>query len=205
MAVLSWDQLAALAVKVGFPPGPAAIAVAITQPESGRNDTTVQQGMPYSQTGWGLWQITPGNSEPQFGIDNQLLDPYWNARAAYQKWSDAGGFRPWTTWVNGLEQPYLPDAEAAVSVVTHLSVDQIDALVGGARSYRNPGETTPTGVATWAPLVDAATRTLTAQAVTAHNTTAAVAALRGRWATPVPHPPAPGTVVLPPERIRRGK
>lgn len=203
MAVLSWQQVAAVAIKAGFPPGPAVIAVAITEPESGRNATIVQRGMPYAQTGWGLWQITPGNSEPQYGIDGKLLDPYWNARAAWQKWSDAGGFGPWTTFTHGLEQPWLPEAETAVSAVTHLSTAALDALVGESRAGGHLAETTPTGVPNWAYLVDASTRQLQVQAGKAHNTARAVAVLHGPWRQPVPHPPAPGAVVAPVRRIGR--
>jgi hypothetical protein len=204
MPVLSWEQVAAVAVKAGFPPGPAVIATAITMPESGRNASVIQQGEPYSRTGWGLWQITPGNSEPQYGVDKQLLDPYWNARAAWQKWSDAGGFGPWTTFQTGAYGAWIPDAEQAVSAVTHLSQAQLDTLVGGARTYRDAGEPPPSGVANWTPLIDASARSLQAQAVQAQTMARAVAALRGPWRTPVPHPPDPRRVIQPVRRIGRG-
>jgi len=203
MAILTWLQVAAVALKSGFPPGPAAIATAITQPESGRNPAIIQQGMPYSQTGWGLWQITPGNSEPQYGIDNQLLDPLRNGGAAFAKWYNAGSFRPWTTFVSGAEQFYLPDAEAAVAAVTHMSVSQVDALVGSSRGGGHLADTVPTGVANWAPVVDASARTVASQAARVHNTAIAIAALRGPWRPPVPHPPAPGTILQPVRRLPR--
>lgn len=93
----------------GGPGGQTAnIAQAITAPESGRRPSAVQQGQPYATTGWGLWQITPGNSEPQAGVDAALLNPANNAIAAVAKYNQAGGsFRPWTTYVNGLYLPYL--------------------------------------------------------------------------------------------------
>jgi len=132
-APLSWEQVAALAIKGGFPPGPAVIATAITEPESARIQNNVQQGQPYATTGWGLWQITPGDSEPQFGIDNAMLDGLNNARAAVAKWRGAGGFSPWTTYENGLEDPYIADAQLAVEAVTHLTAAQLDKLVGNIR------------------------------------------------------------------------
>jgi intein/homing endonuclease/transposase-like protein len=93
----------------GGPGGMVAnIAQAITAPESGRRPSAVQQGQPYATTGWGLWQITPGNSEPQAGVNAALLNPANNAQAAVAKYTQAGfSFTPWTTYVNGLYQPYL--------------------------------------------------------------------------------------------------
>ena len=62
----------------------------------------IQSGQPYSTTGWGLWQITPGNSESQFGQDYQLLDPWNNAEAADAKYKGAGNRScPGTTYNNG--------------------------------------------------------------------------------------------------------
>jgi hypothetical protein len=81
--------------------GTAHVAAAITGAESGFNPRAVQQGQPYATTGWGLWQITPGDSEPQFGIDQALLNPMNNARAAVAKYRAAGGFSPWTTFMDG--------------------------------------------------------------------------------------------------------
>lgn len=150
---LSWAQVAALALHAHFPPGPAAVAVSITEPESGRIVNNVQQGQPYATTGWGLWQITPGNSEPQFGTDDQMLIGINNARAAHAKWSAAGGFSPWTTWSHSLNVPYLPAAEAAVAAVSKLPLSQLLRLVDSASQ---PGQGNP-----WTP--DAALQRFDAQ------------------------------------------
>jgi hypothetical protein len=92
----------------GGPRGVADIAQAITGAESGRRPGAIQQGQPYSTTGWGLWQITPGNSEPQFGINSQLLNPLNNARAALAKYHGAGSrFTPWTTYNSGAYASWL--------------------------------------------------------------------------------------------------
>jgi hypothetical protein len=73
---------------------------------SGEN--VIQQGQPYATTGWGLWQITPGDSEPQVGTDNQLLNPQLNAQAAVDKWKAAGeSFNPWTTFTSGKYLSFL--------------------------------------------------------------------------------------------------
>lgn len=92
----------------GGPRGVADIAQAITGAESGRRPGAVQQGQPYATTGWGLWQITPGNSEPQFGINAALLTPINNARAAVAKYHGAGSrFTPWTTYNDGAYARWL--------------------------------------------------------------------------------------------------
>jgi hypothetical protein len=110
--IATYGQIKDWWIAAGGPPGVAAIAAAITEPESGRDVTVVQAGEPYATTGWGLWQITPGNSEPQVGTDQQLLTGPTNARAAVAKYEQAGNsFRPWTTYVDGLYIPFLQAAQ----------------------------------------------------------------------------------------------
>jgi len=79
----------------------AAIAVA----ESSWTNA-VQKGQPYSTTGWGTWQITPGNSVAEVGVDRDLLDLATNARAAFVKYSERG-YLPWVTYTNGKYKEYL--------------------------------------------------------------------------------------------------
>lgn len=107
VAQLTDDQVARYAYAAGFRGGDLAIAVALTHPESGGDPQAVQKGQPAASTGWGLWQITPGNTA--------LLDPQANANAAYAKYKAAGGFSPWTTFVNGTYLHWLPQAEAAAA------------------------------------------------------------------------------------------
>lgn len=153
MPVLTYEQVAAVALKGGFPPGPAVVAVAITPCESGRNSTVVQAGQPYSTTGWGLWQITPGNSVPQFGIDDALLDPLNNAKAAHFKWAGAGGFSPWTTFEDGCYSANMAAAEAAVEAVTHMSARQLAAEVAAARKGGGAATGLGSGFMDWSPHV----------------------------------------------------
>jgi Lysozyme like domain len=203
--ILSFEQVAAVAIKAGFTPGQAVIAVAITNPESGRDSTIVQAGQPYATTGWGLWQITPGDSEPQDGINDQLLNPLNNARAAVAKFRGSGSFEPWTTFVNGLERPYIGQAEAAVEAVTHLSARQLAALVAAAEkgSGDTAGITPP--ATDWAVQVRTSRKHLDKAAV--HLTASAVAtrALRTRFRPPAVRPAGPAGVALPIERYRRGQ
>jgi len=129
---LSWAQVAALALTAGWSPADAVIASSITEPESARIVNNVQQGQPYATTGWGLWQITPGDSEPQFGVDDAMLNGLNNARAAHAKWQGAGGWSPWTTWQKGFNVPYIPAATQAVAAVSNLSVSALHRLVDEA-------------------------------------------------------------------------
>lgn len=126
-AVLSWSEVYRAARQGGFSPADAIIATAITQPEAGRQPGVVQSGQPYSKTGWGLWQITPGDSVPSVGVNDALLDPVTNAKAAHAKFVAAGNsFRPWTTYEDGAYRPFLDDAQAAAKSVG----DAISGAIG---------------------------------------------------------------------------
>lgn len=95
-------------VGAGGPRSVANIAAAITVPESGSDPREIQQGQPYPTTGWGSWQITPGNSEPQCGTDSQLLNWRANACAAVAKYRAAGdSFTPWTTYNDGAYRQFV--------------------------------------------------------------------------------------------------
>jgi hypothetical protein len=131
---LSYDALKQLWIQAGGPPGAADTAAAITIPESGGNPGSIQQGQPYATTGWGLWQITPGNSVPNVGINNALLDPLTNARAAVAKFVAAGNsFRPWTTFTSGAYKKFLQGAD----------------WPGGATTVGSTTQATPAGFWQW--------------------------------------------------------
>lgn len=103
----TYAQVEGFWIQAGGPKAVAPIAAAIAMAES--SDSNVeQQGQPYATTGWGLWQITPGNSEPNAGTDSQLLNPQANAKAAVEKYEQAGNsFTPWTTFTSGKYLQYL--------------------------------------------------------------------------------------------------
>jgi hypothetical protein len=95
-------------IAAGGPSNEAPTAAAISEAESGLQPGVVQQGQPYATTGWGLWQITPGNSEPSIGVDKALLNGLTNARAAVAKYRAAGNsFSPWTTYTSGAYRAYM--------------------------------------------------------------------------------------------------
>lgn len=96
---LNAQQLEYYWIQAGGPAAVAPIAAAIALAESGGRSVK-QQGQPYATTGWGPWQITPG--------DPSLLDVSTNARAAVAKYRAAGNsFTPWTTYNNGKYKYYL--------------------------------------------------------------------------------------------------
>lgn len=99
---LSFQQIQQAWSNAGGPTGLSPLMAAIAESESS-GENVMQQGQPYATTGWGLWQITPGNSEPQAGTDAQLLDPNANAKAAVAKYNSQGlgawrGDRAYNIW-----------------------------------------------------------------------------------------------------------
>jgi len=107
MAAYTYSQLEGFWTGAGGSSATAGIAAAIAMAESS-GENVIQAGQPYATTGWGLWQITPGDSEPQIGTDNALLNPQTNAKAAVAKWKAAGeSFSPWTTFTSGKYLQFL--------------------------------------------------------------------------------------------------
>ena len=124
------QQLAAALRVAGVGPGDAADLVATSHPESG-GCGVIQQGQPYGTTGWGAWQITPGNSESQFGTNGALLNLEPNAEAAAAKLKSQG-LGAWTTFTSGAYRPFLGSAESAVSQVYGMSMSQVKKLAASA-------------------------------------------------------------------------
>lgn len=116
---LSYSQIEGYWIAAGGDPAAASTMAAIAFPESSGDPGSVQQGQPYSTTGWGLWQITPGNSVPSVGVDKTLLDPLTNARAAVAKFNASArahgnGFLPWTTYTSGKYLRYVQNGVGPV-------------------------------------------------------------------------------------------
>jgi Transglycosylase SLT domain len=115
------------------------VAAAITACESSFEPGIIQAGQPYSTTGWGLWQITPGNSVPgEYGSDYQLLDPWNNAEGAVWKYDQAGGFSPWTTYVDGCYANNLQSASPDLAVTDPGEYVQINSAPAGTPSSPAP-------------------------------------------------------------------
>lgn len=128
-------------VLAGGPSSEAETAEAIADAESALKPGNIQAGMPYSTTGWGLWQITPGNSVPVYGEDYQLLDPWNNAEAAVYKYGQApDSFTPWTTYVQGTYKKFLPDAEPPNTNLTDPGqYEPINSGPSGTHNNSDPG------------------------------------------------------------------
>jgi hypothetical protein len=121
------------------------VMTAISLAESSGNPSSIQSGQPYATTGWGLWQITPGNSEPSVGTDHDLLDPRKNAEAAYLKYKTPGpngGLAQWTTYTGGAYKKYLQSVkdvqgqwsiEGAIDNPGNSTVDAVD--IPGANAF----------------------------------------------------------------------
>jgi hypothetical protein len=120
------------------------LAAAITGAESSFIPGNILPGEPYAVTGWGLWQITPGNSEPAYGVDFQLLDPWNNAEAAVAKY-DANGFLPWTTYTSGAYESYLQYVQGVVPETALTDPGQYEPYNGpapaGTHNASSPGLT----------------------------------------------------------------
>lgn len=108
---LTFQELRALALRVGFPPGAVDTAAAIAMAESGGNPDAV--GDLTLGTSMGLWQINLA-AHPSMAHWT-LTDPVVNATAAL--WISQGGqnFRPWSTFTVP-PYPYLRYLPAASGV-----------------------------------------------------------------------------------------
>lgn len=135
----SYAQLEGYWIQAGGPKAVAPIAAAIALAEDSGQDS-VQQGQPYATTGWGDWQITPGNSEPQVGTNNALLNPLTNAKAAVAKYEQAGNsFTPWTTFTSG---KYLQFLQGNVPAQNQGSATTTPASTASAFGFSWPSEIT---------------------------------------------------------------
>lgn len=124
------------------------IAAAITGAESSFEPGIIQAGVDYcgpgaDRAGWGLWQITCGNSVPAYCTDFHILDPWNNAEAAVEKFKGAGGFTPWSTYTSGAYLSHLQHTTADQSVTDPGEYVQVNATPSGtpATSVPQPGST----------------------------------------------------------------
>jgi hypothetical protein len=104
---LSLAQLQALAGQAGFPD--ANLAAAVAMAESGGNPGAIGD----NGNSIGLWQINLP-SHPQYAQAN-LLDPNYNAAAAFTISSGGSNWKPWTTYNTGAYQRYYSGPSAPSS------------------------------------------------------------------------------------------
>ncbi|AXV10329.1 Peptidase (plasmid) [Euzebya pacifica] len=111
---LSWEEIAQIAYDAGFRGEDLIVAVALTQPESGRNPSINNAGTNTNGTiDYGLWQINDIHNPPIPGI----YEPVVNARFAYDIYRTAprgGGynFTPWSAFNAGRHTQWLDEARA---------------------------------------------------------------------------------------------
>jgi hypothetical protein len=97
---LSLSQLQALARNVGFPDPELAAAVAMA--ESGGNAGAVGDG----GQSFGLWQVhVPDHPEYNPSL---LLDPHYNAQAAFAISRNGTDWTPWSAFKSGAYLRYMP-------------------------------------------------------------------------------------------------
>jgi hypothetical protein len=140
---LSYARIEGFWIDAGgaFGNGIAETAAAITGAESSFLPGVIQPGEPYSTTGWGLWQITPGNSVSAYGSDFQLLDPWNNAEAAVSKYNAAGGFTPWVTYTDGAYKSFLQSTSAFELLSNPGQYDPVNSAPSGTHNSSDPGST----------------------------------------------------------------
>lgn len=109
---LSAAQIQAYAAAAGFSGADMATAVAVALAESSGNPGAIGD----AGNSFGLWQINLPNHPEFAGAD--LTDPQTNANAAFQVYSAARGFRPWTTFKTGAYQAYMPSMTLPATAVT---------------------------------------------------------------------------------------
>ncbi len=156
MTPLPIGTVAGLALAAGFAPGPAVVATAIAQAESGlRPDAVGDVALEDAKWGpsVGLWQVRTLKSETGKGTyrdEDWLVDPAHQAVAAYWISGQGRNFSPWSTYTSGAYARYVAAATAAVNA----AIDK-----RGAGAMPNPPAPivaltgTPTGKGYW--LVDA--------------------------------------------------
>lgn len=192
---MTWEQVAAVALEVGWTQPQAVIATAITGNESARYPAIVQQGQPYSLTGWGLWQITPGDSAPAFGINEQLLNPMNNGRAAKWKFDQAGGWSPWAADFPTIIQQYIPAATDGVAAAAKLTPQQRQRLIREVSPEVGVGLSGSTQVSDWSPQIVDGGKHVRRTALHLAGLAQAVASLRARPVPPVVTVPAARGIV----------
>ena len=162
---LAYSHIEGFWIDAGGPSSVAETAAAITGAESSFEPGIIQQGVSYcgagaNRAGWGLWQITCGNSVPAYGSNFQILDPWNNAEAAVSKYDGAGGFTPWSTYTSGAYENYLENVAADTSLTDPGEYDQAGSTPSGTPSSpaANPGSkygpaigSSSTNIDSWKP------------------------------------------------------
>lgn len=93
-------QIQQLAAQVGFPNPALAAAVAEAESRGDPSASCINCFPGVSERSFGLWQINT-LAHPQFD-ESLLLQPLYNAQAAYAVSSGGTNWKPWSTFTQGL-------------------------------------------------------------------------------------------------------
>jgi hypothetical protein len=131
VSVVPWIDVAEFAYQAGFRSDAHATAVAISEPESGR-ETTAHNASDPNGGSFGLMQINGVHDPNGSGVAPNIVptaawvakmyDPLENMREAYAVWMRAGrSFAPWGTFKYGLHKPYVVTAKVALDARSRLA------------------------------------------------------------------------------------
>ena len=120
---LSREQVVTIAHGAGFTGEALAIAVAISEAESGFDPRALrpESKNPGGGRDRGLWQIN-SKAHPQYDNDEEMFDPGKNAQAAWIISSGGTNWKPWWAGKRKLEriESRLPEARAAAKALGYL-------------------------------------------------------------------------------------
>lgn len=145
--VLTYDQVAALALRSGWGGLDLVTAVAVARAESSFRTKAVS----YTGCCHGLWQV---NSSVHGTTAETMFDPLSNGLKAFTIWDAANSWSPWEAYTLGMHSQFMDEAEAAVS-------RQVD---NGGQAYHSiaqaPSSDTGTVTLGWSTTCAACTYTL---------------------------------------------
>jgi len=110
--ILSAEQIAEVAISVGFNGQGLVIAVSVALAESSGNANATSHN-PDGGTNTGLWQIDT-KAHPQW-TEAQLKNAITNAHAAFSVSSSGTNWSAWQTFTQGTYQKFVPQAEKGIA------------------------------------------------------------------------------------------
>lgn len=124
--ILPWIDIATHAFAAGFRGDTLAVAVALTQPESGRNPDAVNDKNTDGSVDRGLWQINSVHLGAGGVLDgwapDSLFDPRRNAQATWMVYQSAGSFSPWVAFQRNLHASSMDAAKCAMDARQRLEI-----------------------------------------------------------------------------------
>lgn len=117
--ILTPEQIAMCASKVGFTGTNLVIAVAIALAESGGNALAIgdKQLDPYRS--YGLWQINSHAHPNLIGLPadpSKWYDPFVNAKFAWKVSNGGANWKPWSVYIHGTYNSKIAAAQAGVDL-----------------------------------------------------------------------------------------